>query len=119
MSAIKVSAMQGFFNESLTVILRVPQKSVCHYKVSSIDRFDCIIIISIALYIFTSSRSSGSNVIAGFTGFFHLTHNVMITFVDCISFSWSSKTLTCGLTQPPIQSMPAFNNPGTTSRDDP
>ena len=36
------------------------------------------------------SKSLGSNVITDFTGYFHLTHSDMITFVACISFSWSS-----------------------------
>ena len=43
--------------------------------------------------------SSGSNLIAGFTGFFYCTPNFMITFVDCISFKWLSiNVLTRGLT---------------------
>lgn len=89
--------MQGFFYESLTMILRVPQRSVCHYEVSSIDKSDSIIIISIISL--ASSTSSESNTIPNFTGFFHLTHNVMITVVDCISFKWSSiNNLTCSLT---------------------
>ena len=47
-----MSALKGFFYESLTVILPVPLKSVRYYKVSAItrcplysksaiDRFDC------------------------------------------------------------------------------
>ena len=48
MSAIKVSAIQRFFHESLTVICPVPEKvsaiTRCPlYSMSVIDRFDCII----------------------------------------------------------------------------
>ena len=74
------------------MILRVPQRSVYHYEVSSIDKSDSIIIISITSL--ASSTSLESNTIPNFTGFFHLTHNVMITIVDCISIN----NLTCSLT---------------------
>ena len=110
----------GFFYESLTVIRRVPQKSVRNYEASAIERLDCIIISNITLNILRITFALGSIVIADFTGFFHFTHNIMITFVDCISFSWFSvNTLTCGLTRLLISSMPAFNNPGTTTRNNP
>ena len=41
-----------------------------------------------------------SKVIADFTEFFRFTHNVVIIFLDCITFTWSSiHALICNLAQ--------------------
>ena len=58
-------------------------------------------LVNISHMLFRSSvpsTFSGSNAIADLTDFSHFTHNVMITFVGHISFSWLSiNVLTYGL----------------------
>ena len=55
---------------------------------------------SYPLYLDHRLHPQGLILIADFTGFFHLTHNIMIIFADCTSFSWLSiNALTCGVTQ--------------------
>ena len=77
---------------SITTFKRLPHQAVKWHLYSNVVITSVISFILSMLYIFMVQLSSW------YHRSLHLTHSVMITFVDCISFTWLLRNpLICGL----------------------
>ena len=95
-----LSEKQGFstcYAQTYVVSILLPLKNSVIKLLNSLS--DSVFTSFVLYRSSATSAFSESKIIAKYRGFFHLTHNITITFVDCISFSWLSiNALTCAST---------------------